>query len=84
MWAREQGAARGGASERLIVDLNDPLHAQSVIPGGQSGNPLSRHYSDQLFQLFLVGDYHTDYLYFDIDDLLLMSFRVESILILTG
>ena len=84
MWAREQGAASGGASERLIVNFNDPQHAQSVIPGGQSGNPLSRHYSDQLFQLFLVGDYHTDYLYFDIDDLLLMTSRIESILILTG
>ena len=84
MWAREQGAAGGGASERLIVNFNDPLHAQSVIPGGQSGNPLSRHYSDQLFQLFLVGDYHTDYLYFDIDDLLLMAVRIDTILILTG
>ena len=84
MWAREDGPARGGASERLIVNLNEPLHALSVIPGGESGNPLSRHYSDQLFQLFLVGDYHIDYLYFDIDDLLLFAFRIESILILTG
>jgi len=84
LWAREQGAARGGASERLIVNLNEPLHALSVIPGGESGNPLSRHYSDQLFQLFLIGDYHIDYLYFDIDDLLSFAFRIESILILTG
>jgi penicillin amidase len=84
MWAREQGASRGGASERLIVNFNDPIHALSVIPGGESGNPLSRHYSDQLFQLFLVGDYHVDYLYFDQEDLLLSAFRVESILILAG
>ena len=84
MWAREQGASRGGASERLIVNFNDPLHAVSVIPGGESGNPLSRHYSDQLFQLYLVGDYHVDYLYFDQEDLLFSAFRVESILILTG
>ncbi|MFW9831210.1 MAG: penicillin acylase family protein [Candidatus Thorarchaeota archaeon] len=80
MWARENGAARGGPSERLIVDFNNPMQALSVIPGGQSGNPLSRHYSDQLFQLFLVGGYHTDYLYPDINDL---TDRV-SILILTG
>lgn len=80
MWARENGAAQGGPSERLIVNFNDTMHALSVIPGGQSGNPLSRHYRDQLFQLFLVGDYHTDYLYFDINDL---TDRV-SILILTG
>jgi penicillin amidase len=84
MWAREQGASRGGASERLIVDFNDPLHALSVIPGGQSGNPLSRHYSDQLFQLFLVGEYHVDYLYFNQEDLLLFAFRIDSILVLTG
>jgi penicillin amidase len=84
MWQREEGAASGGASERLIVNLNEPLHALSVIPGGESGHPLSRHYSDQLFQLFLIGDYHIDYLYSDIDDFLLFSFRTESILILTG
>ena len=80
IWRREQGASRGGASERLIVDFNDPFHALSVIPGGQRGHPLSHHYSDQLFQLFLVGDYHIDYLYSDSN---LLTDR-ESILLLTG
>jgi penicillin amidase len=80
MWERENGASQGGPSERLIVDFNDPEHAYSVIPGGQSGNPLSRHYSDQLFQLFLVGGYHLDYLYFDINELT----DQESILVLMG
>jgi penicillin amidase len=80
IWRREQGASRSGASERLIVDFNDPFHALSVIPGGQRGHPLSRHYSDQLYQLFLVGDYHIDYLYYDSDNLI----DQESILILTG
>ncbi len=82
MWARENGAARGGASERLIVDFNDPIHAHSVIPGGQRGNPLSRHYSDQLHELFLVGGYHIDYLYFNMDDLP-VEVR-ESVLIFLG
>jgi penicillin amidase len=82
MWADspEEGAAKGGASERLIVDLSDTLHALSAIPGGQSGNPCSTHYSDQLHQLFLVGDYHTDYLYPNIDDLT----DRESMLVLLG
>ncbi len=82
MWADspEEGAANGGPSERLIVDLADPLHALSVIPGGQNGNPLSSHYSDQLHQLFLLGGYHTDYLFSDIDDLT----DRESVLVLLG
>lgn len=80
MWKKEQGASRGGPSERLIVNFADPFHAQSVIPGGQSGNPFSSHYSDQLHQLFLDGLYHIDYLYSTMEDLA----DRESILVLTG
>jgi len=81
MWAEPpDNAARGGSSERVIVDLNDLQHALSVIPGGQSGNPLSHHYADQLKQLFLLGGYHVDYLYANAD---LLTDR-ESILILMG
>jgi penicillin amidase len=81
IWATPpRNAARGGASERVVVDLNNLLNALSVIPGGQSGNPLSHHYADQLKQLYLVGGYHVDYLYADAD-LLTDS---ESILILMG
>jgi len=65
MWADtpEGMASTHGASERLIVDFNDLITGcRSVIPGGQRGNPLSRHYDDQL-QLFLNGQYHPEYLY---------------------
>jgi penicillin G amidase len=33
---------------RQVVDLADPGSASYVIPGGASGNPASRHFSDQL------------------------------------
>jgi len=45
------------ASWRMIVDLADFNRSLGVIPGGQSGNPASRHYTDQL-QLWLRGEYH--------------------------
>ncbi|MFX1563266.1 MAG: penicillin acylase family protein, partial [Promethearchaeota archaeon] len=80
MWERENGAAGHGASERMIVDFNNVTFAISCIPGGQSGNPLSSHYSDQLHQLFLTGKYHIDYLY---SDKALLT-DVESTLFITG
>ncbi|GBD13773.1 Penicillin acylase 2 [bacterium HR24] len=45
------------ASWRMIVDLADFNRSLGVLPGGQSGNPASRHYADQL-QLWLRGEYH--------------------------
>jgi penicillin amidase len=36
-----------GASVRRIVDLSDLSATRSVLPTGQSGNPLSDHYGDQ-------------------------------------
>ncbi len=64
----------------MIVSLENPVRAWGVYPGGQSGNPLSHHYADQLDQLFLLGRYHVDYLYASED---LVTDR-ESILILIG
>jgi penicillin amidase len=55
------GIARGGASERLIVDFNNINNSISVIPSGERGYPNSKHYSDQLEQLYLQGKYHTQY-----------------------
>ncbi len=37
-----------GPSWRMIVDLQDSIRAIGVYPGGQSGNPGSRHFDDML------------------------------------
>jgi len=55
------GIARGGASERLIIDFSNLNNSLSVIPSGQRGLLNSKHYSDQLEQLFLQGKYHYQY-----------------------
>ncbi len=57
------GYARGGASERMIVDFSDLQNSWSVIPSGQRGVSNSKHYSDQLEELFLQGKYHRQYFY---------------------
>lgn len=38
---------KGGPSTRRIVDFSDIENSWSIIPTGQSGNPFSKHYSDQ-------------------------------------
>ena len=45
-----------GPSMRLIVDLASPHSHLSVIPGGQSGQPFSPHYKDQV-ELWRRGQY---------------------------
>jgi penicillin amidase len=55
------GIARGGASERLIIDFSNINNTISVIPSGERGYPNSKHYSDQLTQLYLQNKYHTQY-----------------------
>ena len=45
-----------GPSIRRIIDLSDLSETQSVIPGGQSGIPMSPHYNDQT-ELWLTGKY---------------------------
>ncbi len=47
-----------GPSTRQIVDFSDLDGALSVIPTGQSGQPMHEHYSDQT-PLWLSGEYHT-------------------------
>ncbi len=47
-----------GASVRRIVDLSDLSDSKSVLPTGQSGNPLSDHYGDQT-ELWLNKQYRT-------------------------
>ncbi len=49
-------AVNSGASMRRIVDLANPEVCLSVIPGGQSGQPFSPHYKDQV-TLWWKGQY---------------------------
>jgi len=42
------------ASMRMVVDVGEWEDNRFVLPGGQSGNPMSPHYSDQL-DLYLFG-----------------------------
>jgi penicillin amidase len=50
-----------GASYRQIFDLGDRLHYRSVLPSGESGQVLNRHYDDQT-PLWLSGAYRTVHL----------------------
>ena len=43
------------ASLRMVIDVGDWERCRWVLPGGQSGNPFSPHYDDQL-ALWLEGD----------------------------
>lgn len=47
-----------GPSMRKIIDFADVDGALSVIPSGQSGQPLHEHYTDQT-PLWRNGEYHT-------------------------
>ncbi|MDQ3698677.1 MAG: penicillin acylase family protein, partial [Gemmatimonadota bacterium] len=42
------GSGTFGASWRMVVELAPEIRAWGVYPGGQSGNPVSRRYSDRL------------------------------------
>ncbi|MBW7888354.1 MAG: penicillin acylase family protein [Bacteroidetes bacterium] len=46
-----------GPSVRCIVDFSKIDEALTVLPTGQSGQPLSEHYSDQT-QMWLNGEFH--------------------------
>ena len=45
-----------GPSWRMIVELSDPPKAMGIYPGGQSGNPGSKHYDDFIDQ-WAAGEY---------------------------
>jgi len=47
---------KGGPSTRRIIDFSDIENSISVLPTGQSGNPMSKHYSDQS-ELFVNGNF---------------------------
>ncbi|WP_162126420.1 penicillin acylase family protein [Flavobacterium phycosphaerae] len=47
---------KGGPSTRRIIDFSDIENSLSVLPTGQSGNPMSAHYNDQA-ELFVNGKF---------------------------
>jgi penicillin amidase len=51
-----QYAVKGGPSNRRVIDFSDIENSWSIIPTGQSGNPFSKHYSDQA-ELFNKGEF---------------------------
>jgi len=73
-----QQSAMGGASERMIIDFANFSNSLSVLPSGQRGISTSKHYIDQLEQLFLNGEYH--YTHFDLDtpEKIKAGIKVES------
>ena len=43
----EKNTIIGGPSTRRIIDFSNVENSISILPTGQSGNPFSKHYSDQ-------------------------------------
>lgn len=54
----EPYAVNSGASMRRIIDMAHPELCLSIIPGGQSGQPLSPNYKDQV-ALWWKGQYRS-------------------------
>ena len=74
------GYSGGGAAHRLIVDFSNISNSRTCISGGQSGLSTSKHYADQLEQLFLQGKHH--YTYIQHTPATFPSNIIESIIIL--
>lgn len=51
-----------GPSWRMVVELTDEINAHTVYPGGQSGNPGSKHY-DNFIDTWTAGKYYSIHLY---------------------
>lgn len=49
--------ATHGASWRMVVSLEEPVKAWGVFPGGESGNPGSKHYDD-FIDTWAAGEYY--------------------------
>jgi len=45
-----------GPSTRRVIDFSDVENSVSILPTGQSGNPLSPHYDDQA-QMYIKGQF---------------------------
>jgi penicillin G amidase len=47
---------KAGPSTRRIIDFSDIENSWSILPTGQSGNPMSKHYNDQT-EMFVAGKF---------------------------
>ncbi len=47
---------KGGPSTRRVIDFSDIENSWSILPTGQSGNPFSKHYTDQA-ELYNAGKF---------------------------
>jgi len=45
-----------GPSTRRVIDFSDIENSLSILPTGQSGNPLSKHYDDQA-EMYKLGKF---------------------------
>ena len=52
----EKYTVKGGPSTRRIIDFADIENSLSILPTGNSGNPFSEHYDDQV-ELFVNGKF---------------------------
>jgi penicillin amidase len=48
-----------GPALRRCIDFARPLEGVNVLPSGQSGNPMSRHYDDQA-EMYATGKFRKD------------------------
>ncbi|MBK8362911.1 MAG: penicillin acylase family protein [Bacteroidetes bacterium] len=53
-----------GPALRRVIDFAEPESAYSINPSGQSGNFISRHYSNQV-KLYISGKYRKELMNFD-------------------
>ncbi|HHT9079173.1 TPA: penicillin acylase family protein [Flavobacterium psychrophilum] len=51
-----QHIVKAGPSTRRIIDFSDIENSWSILPTGQSGNPMSTHYNDQT-EMYLQGKF---------------------------
>ena len=47
---------KAGPSTRRVIDFSDIENSYSILPTGQSGNPMSKHYDDQA-EMFVQGKF---------------------------
>ncbi|MFT4983151.1 MAG: penicillin amidase [Flavobacterium sp.] len=47
---------KGGPSSRRVIDFSDIENSWTILPTGQSGNPLSKHYNDQA-EIYNTGNF---------------------------